>query len=107
MRRALAVTVAVAAMLLVLALPAGAKVLNLRFPRFIVPPHSDREVCNFVRLPGKKPMDIAGTVIRNVGGKEGFVSHHFLMWAYQGTNAAVFPECSELQNGEACFDFAP
>src|SRR5207249_2711663 len=107
MRRALAVAVAVAAMLLVLAPPAGAKILNLRFPRFTVPPHSDREVCNFVRLPGNKPMDIAGTIIRNVGGREGFVSHHFLMWAYQGKNAAAFPARGQLQNGEACLDFGP
>src|SRR5437016_427244 len=101
MRRALASWVSVSAALLLLASPATARVLTLKFPRFVVPPHTDREVCNFVRLPGKKPMDIAGTIIHNVGGAQGFVSHHFLMWAYQGANAAAFPERGEIQNGEA------
>src|SRR5205814_9701756 len=50
---------------------------------------------------------IAGTIIHNVGGAQGFVSHHFLMWAYQGANAAAFPERGEIQNGEACLDFGP
>src|SRR2546427_4073313 len=90
-----------------LPLPAQARVLHLKFPRMDVPPHSDREACNFVRLPGKKPMEIRGTVIINKGGREGFVSHHFLMWAYQGANAADFPSKSQLQNGEACLDFGP
>ena len=35
------------------------------------------------------------------------MSHHFLMWAYQGANAADFPSKSQLQNGEACLDFGP
>ena len=94
--------------LIAFALPPGAeaRVLHLKFPRMDVPPHSDREACNFVRLPGKK-MDIRGTVIVNKGGKEGFVSHHFLMWAYNGSHAADFPSKSQLQNGEACLDFGP
>ena len=90
-----------------LPLSAEARVLHLKFPRLDVPPHSDREACNFVRLPGKKPMDLRGTVIVNKGGSEGFVSHHFLMWAYQGANAAAFPAKSQLQGGEACLDFGP
>src|ERR1051325_9320447 len=92
---------------LALPLPAEARILHLKFPRMDVPPHSDREACNFVRLPGKKPMDIRGTVIVNKGGSEGFVSHHFLMWAYEGAHAGDFPPRSQLQGGEACLDFGP
>src|SRR5439155_24522065 len=87
--------------------PAEARVLHLKFPRMDVPPHSDREACNFVRLPGKKPMDIRGTVIINKGVSDGFVSHHFLMWEYYGKKAAEFPSASKLQGGEACLDFGP
>src|SRR5882724_6923204 len=87
-----------------LPLPVQARVLHLKFPRMDVPPHSDREACNFVRLPGKKSMDIRGTVMINKGGSEGFVSHHFLMWVYNGHKAGEFPPKSELQSGEACLD---
>jgi hypothetical protein len=107
MRRALALWSSLLVALLLLASPAAARVLTLKFPRFTVPPHTDREVCNFVRLPGKKPMDIGGTIIHNTGGTEGFVSHHFLMWTYQGQSAATFPARSQIQNGEACLDFGP
>ncbi len=96
-----------AALSFLVAPSAGARVLHLKFPRMVVPPHSDREACNFVRLPRKTSMDISGTVIVNKGGGNGFVSHHFLMWAYQGKNSAAFPMGNELQNGEACLDFGP
>jgi hypothetical protein len=86
---------------------AGARVIHLKFPRMKVPPHTDREACNFVRLPRKTSLDIAGTVIVNKGAGDGFISHHFLMWAYQGTHADQFPAKSQIQNGEACLDFGP
>src|ERR1051325_7093736 len=92
---------------LALPLPAEARVLHLKFPRMDVPPHSDREACNFVRLPGNKPMDLRGTVIVNKGVNEDFVSHHFLMWAYNGQHANEYPGKSQLQGGEACLDFGP
>ena len=36
---------------------ARGKTLTLKFPRFEVPPHSDREVCTFIKLPLKKAYD--------------------------------------------------
>jgi hypothetical protein len=86
---------------------ARGKTLNLKFPRIEVPPHSDSEKCIFVRLPRGTPIETGGTLIVNKGVKKGFVSHHFLMWAYQGTHAAAFPTDPTPVPGEACLDFGP
>src|SRR5262245_57849558 len=94
-----------------LALPAVAgargKTLTLKFPRFEVPAHSDREVCTFIKLPMKKPYDAASTLIVNLGGDQTFVSHHFLMWQYTGADMAGFPAKGQVVDGKACLDFGP
>src|SRR5262245_22991138 len=100
------------AVLLVSALAPGAqakraRAISLKFPRIEVPPRTDREVCTFVRLPRKGPLDNGGFLIVNHGGDETFTSHHFLMWAYTGNAADQFPEHDEVKDGEACIDFGP
>lgn len=96
-------TLALLALAALGATPAAAKVL--KFPRFTVPPRSDREVCFFVRLPNKAPLDLGGTLIVNKGVKADLTSHHFLMWAYKGVNPNGFP--SDIQDSKACLDFGP
>src|SRR5262249_54782024 len=86
---------------------ARGRVRILKFPKIEVPPRSDSEKCIFVRIPRSTPIDTGGTEIINKGVKPGFVSHHFLMWAYQGTQADGFPTDATPVPGEACLDFGP
>lgn len=81
--------------------------IKLKFPRFEVPARSDREVCTFVRLPMRKPFDAAGSVIVNLGGDAEFVSHHFLLYAYTGTDMAAFGPAGQISDSKACLDFGP
>ena len=91
---------------LALATSADARSLTLRFPRFSVPPHADREVCTFVPVPVRQAVDVAGISVVNVGGNGRFISHHFLMWSYSGTSMAAF-EPRKVVDSQACNDFGP
>src|SRR5262245_22825512 len=107
-RRTLALLAA--AMLLSVAAPlpaAAGRAKSLKFPRFSVPPRSDREVCMLIKLPRKKAMDIGGSIIVNIGGNENFTSHHFLMWVYTGSNLDSFPPEKSIRDSKACIDFGP
>jgi hypothetical protein len=100
--------IAATAVALAVAPPAHARrTVSLRFPKFEVPPRSDREVCTFVALPTDKPFDIEATRIVNVGLRRDFTTHHFLLWAYQGKDLASFPPEGQIVDGKACLDFGP
>jgi len=105
--------VAVIASLAVLSAPplanAGhAKSINLRFPRFTVPPRSDREVCTFVMLKRGEPFDAAGTLIVNHWNRKDFTSHHFLLYAYSGTQIEAFAQYQgKIVDSKGCLDFGP
>src|SRR5216117_3493004 len=99
---------AAAAAALAIAPPAAARrTIRLKVPRFVVPPHTDREVCTFVRVPMKKALDLGGSVIVNVGGHGSFTTHHFLMWVYEGKDINRFPPRGQLVDSKACLDFGP
>src|SRR3989442_3455763 len=107
-RRVLFVFAAAAAAALVIAPPAAAgRTVRLKVPRFVVPPHTDREVCTFVRVPMRKPLDLGAVLIVNVGGQGSFTTHHFLMWVYEGTDISRFPPKGQLVDSKACLDFGP
>src|SRR6266446_460643 len=107
-RRVSFVFAAAAAAALAIAPPAAAgRTIRLKVPRFVVPPHTDREVCTFVRVPMKKALDLGGSVIVNVGGHGSFTTHHFLMWVYEGTDTSRFPPKGQLVDSKACLDFGP
>ena len=98
----------VALVLAAVAGPAQAgRTISLRFPPFEVPPHSDLELCTFVPLPMKKPFEVVGSRIQNIGVKSDFVSHHFLMWTYDGKDVEKFPGRGQLVASKACLDFGP
>src|SRR5205809_423908 len=99
---------AVAAAALAVAPPAAARrTIKLKVPRFVVPPHTDREVCTFVRVPMRKPFDLGGSVIVNVGGHGSFTTHHFLMWVYEGMDIEAFPHSRKPMDSKACIGFGP
>src|SRR5207247_1863559 len=81
---------------------AAGRTIRLRVPRFVVPPRSDLEGCTFVRLPMRKTFNLGGSVIANVGINSTFTSHHFLIWAYEGTDLNAFPPKGQLVPSKAC-----
>ena len=110
-RRTLALLAAAGILHCVLAPPAlagRARPIFLKFPRFEVPPNSDREVCTFVKLPRTGAYDARGTLIVNLGGNAHFASHHFLLYAYTGTQLAEFEQLQgKVVTSKACLDFGP
>ena len=94
-------------------------VIKLRIGPFDVSATQDREVCQWVEVPylaaltscvREKPdapescgLTILGYEIRLGGG----TSHHFIVWAYEGTadGAAQFPP--GIHDSKACLDFGP
>jgi hypothetical protein len=99
---ALATLVALAA-----APAASARTMVLKFPRFTVPPHSDREVCTFIPVKGKKAFASSGFEIVNKGGRSDFLTHHFLMYFYTGSDVDQFPPKGQVVDSAACLDFGP
>src|SRR5437867_12187236 len=106
-RLSLVLAVATAGALAIAPPAAARRTIRLKVPRFVVPPHTDREVCTFVRVPMKEPFDLGGSVIVNVGGRGSFTTHHFLMWVYEGTDIDRFPPKGQLVDSKACLDFGP
>jgi hypothetical protein len=106
-RLSLVLAVATAAALTLTSSAHARRTIKLKYPSFVVPPRSDRETCTFVRLPMKKPFDLGGSIVTNIGLNPTFTSHHFLLWAYEGTDIEKFPPKGQLVDSKACLDFGP
>ncbi len=106
-RLSLVLAVATAAALAAAPSAHARRTIKLKYPTFTVPPRSDRETCTFVRLPMKKPFDLGSSVVTNIGITSTFTSHHFLLWAYEGTDIEKFPPKGQLVDSKACLDFGP
>jgi len=83
------------------------RTIRLKFPRFAVPPNSDREVCTFVQVPMRHPYDMQDMLIANIGGNAHFQTHHFLMYEYTGTDPGAFPPRGQIVDSKGCLDFGP
>jgi hypothetical protein len=99
---------------------AHSRVITLQIGPFDVPADRDREVCQYVELPWRQlpvscfreaagapkrcGLSIVGSDIE-MGGTG--ASHHFILWAYDGTaeGAAKFP--AGIHDSRACLDFGP
>jgi hypothetical protein len=53
---------------------------QMRVDPFTVHPGQDLEVCEYRRLPNRKPIDVNGFEVRMPEG-----AHHFVVWSYGGT----------------------
>lgn len=86
-----------------------AKPVTLHMPRFDVAPHSDREVCTFVRVPMAHAMDVAGQIIASATRvAAGSTSHHFLLYAYTGTDLDGYaPWEGKVVDSKNCLDMGP
>jgi hypothetical protein len=80
-------TLVVLLLLAAIAVPAGAgsrlrkpkRGFQMRVGEFSVQPGQDLEVCEYRRLPNRKPVDVQGFDLRMPEG-----AHHFVVWAYGG-----------------------
>ena len=102
----------VALLVLAAAAPAAAKsrarVVKLTVGPFEIPAHRDREVCRAVRLPNVSGMEVASWEVRMRTSRGGLVgSHHFVAYAYQGSDSAAFPAANRLVDDPGCIGFGP
>jgi hypothetical protein len=104
-RRLLLVLVAATLLFAPLAHAKRPKPIKLHM-RFMVPP-GDTEVCEFIPVPMGAVFDSGGVTIRNVGVRKDFVSHHFLLYSYTGSDAAAFPKAGTVVPDKACLNFGP
>ncbi len=81
--------------------------ITLKLPPFDVPAHSDREICTFVELP-RKGMDLAGWTIANRGTDALATSHHFIFYAYRGTDLEHVRQFEgKVVDSQACLEIDP
>ena len=85
----------------------AARAIRVRIPPFVVPPHSDREVCSFVPVPADAPFNFQRSVVVNVGGNRHLTTHHFLAWFYRGQDVDAFPPRGQIADNTGCIEFGP
>lgn len=82
------------------------KVVRLKIGPFNIEPNRDREVCQAFRVRGVPGMEVVSWEARSRYSKNGEVgSHHFVVYGYQGTGSASFPD--GLVENPGCGDFGP
>src|SRR5437879_7414616 len=90
---------AAAAAALAIAPPVAARrTIRLKVPRFVVPPHTDREACTFVRVPMGKAIDLGCAVLVNIAAHGSFTTHHVLISTYQRPDVARVPPQRQLRH---------
>jgi hypothetical protein len=92
---------------------AAGHVVTLRVGPFDVPAGRDREVCQYVELPWAKlpracdgddcALALVGWDLRMHGG----TSHHFILWAYEGTTEGADAIPPGLHERPACIGLGP
>src|SRR5207237_8457886 len=74
------------------AVPAGARerVVHLKVGPFRIEARRDREVCQAVRIPHARGLDVVAYETRSRTARE-VGTHHFIAYGYQGAESAGFP----------------
>lgn len=76
--------------------------IQLRPSPYTVGPGEDREWCEYVRAPIKKPMNISGFKVSMPPG-----AHHFVVWGYSGTEQDDSKWPSQPVESVGCTGFGP
>jgi hypothetical protein len=95
-------------LLLLLALPAAAKerVVTLKLGPFRIEANRDREVCQAVRIPRVRGMEVVSSEVRSRTFRRGAVgTHHFIAYGYRGASSRTFP--AGLADDPGCNGFGP
>ncbi len=64
--------------------------LQVRTATFTVPALSEREICQAIALPNRRDLDVDRISVASPTGP-GYVSHHFAIFRYDGTEIASLP----------------
>ena len=88
------------------AVPAGARerVVHLKVGPFRIEAHRDREVCQAVRIPHARGLDVVTYETRSRTARD-VGTHHFIAYGYQGGDSAGFPRT--LVDDPGCNGFGP
>src|SRR5436190_217576 len=88
------------------AVPAGARerVVHLKVGPFRIEAHRDREVCQAVRIPHARGLDVVTYETRSRTARD-VGTHHFIAYCYQGGDSAGFPRT--LVDDPGCNGFGP
>lgn len=103
----------VIALAVALGAPAAAKdkVVRLTLGPFRVEANRDREVCQAVRVPQVRGMEIASYEVRSLTTQQFKVgTHHLVVYGYSGADAAAFPHpknASDVVDDPGCNGFGP
>src|SRR5213596_4074704 len=88
------------------AVPAGARerVVHLKMGPFRIEARRDREVCQAVRIPHARGLDVVTYETRSRTARD-VGTHHFIAYGYQGGDSAGFPRT--LVDDPGCNGFGP
>jgi len=81
------------------------RTMSVRMPAFDVPPRSDREICTFVPLPLRRPVNVTDLIIDNLTSNPSFATHHVIAFAYVGDLAPLAGMERRIFDDPACTNF--
>jgi hypothetical protein len=76
--------------------------VQLRMTPFHVPPQTDREGCEVLVMPNRKPMDVAAFELNASGG-----THHFVLWEYLGKHRNPADFWNGVEYSAGCVGLGP
>jgi hypothetical protein len=79
--------------------------ITVRLPKFDVSALSNREICTFVPLRTRKPMDVSLVLIKNIGAKDSFATHHLIVYNYENDLTALAGTERQVVDDTACLNF--
>src|SRR5262245_31334692 len=101
------ILVALAVLVAVPPLAEAKRSYTVKVPTFEVPAGQNREICVFVPIRAKDPLDLGEIRIANRiadhGKSSTFATHHLIVYAYRGPLDAV--TAGEVKDDTACLNF--
>jgi hypothetical protein len=79
-----------------------ARGFQMRMESFVVQPSGDREGCEHMVTPNRKPMDVAGFELKTTPG-----THHFVVWDYLGQDQNPADFWTGIEYSTACVGLGP
>ena len=82
--------------------------ITMKVPAYDVEASSNREVCTFVPVPHGGSFDIGSWVVKNLDTDELSTSHHFIIYAYTGTDFEQMNQyAGKIVDDNACIGIVP
>ena len=79
-----------------------ARGFQMRMESFVVQPSGDREGCEHMVTPNRRPMDVAGFELKTTPG-----THHFVVWDYLGQDQNPADFWTGIEYSTACVGLGP